>query len=111
MDASKIIDAIDKVLYAITIVGLVIMIVLIGFKIVGHSPTILDLLIGLQLLILGVLLTCCGHFLVFKGRTEEFMKNYMRQFGLLAADFKASQTELRKMQIHIAEIKRKLSKR
>ena len=111
MDQQDILEFIGKTSYFLSIVGLAIVIGLVWYKITGHSPTLLDLVVGLQIATVIALFGCCSHFSEFKGKTEEFMSEYKQKFGLLATDFKALQVDVRKIQTDVSEIKRILSKR
>lgn len=111
MDQQDVLELVGKFSYIISVVGLIVVIALIWYKITGHSPTLLDLVVGLQIATVIVLFGCCSHFSEFKGKTEEFMSEYKQKFGLLAMDFKALQAAVRKMQSDISEIKRIVSRK
>ncbi|HLD96977.1 MAG TPA: hypothetical protein VI934_01390 [Candidatus Nanoarchaeia archaeon] len=111
MDQHDVLEFIGKSSYIVAAVGLIIMIALIWYKITGHSPALLDLVVGLQIATVIALFGCCSHFSEFKGRTEEFRSGYKQKFGLLAIDFKALQADVRKMQSDISEIKRIVSEK
>ncbi len=111
MDQQDILEFIGKLSYVISVTGFIIVIALIWYKITGHSPTLLDLVVGLQIATVIALFGCCSHFSEFKGKTEEFMPEYKQKFGLLAMDFKALQVDVRKMQSDISEIKRIVSRK
>ena len=110
MDQQDILEFIGKFSYAISVIGLIVVIALVWYKITGHSPTLLDLVVGLQIATIVAMFGCCSLFSEFKGRTEEFMSGYNQKFGLLATDFKAFQADVRKLQTDVSEIRRILGK-
>lgn len=111
MDQHDILEVIGKFSYIISITALIIMIALVWYKITGHSPTLLDLVVGLQIATFVAMFGCCLHFSEFKGKTEEFMSQHTQKFGLLATDFKALQADVRNIKIDISEIRRGFDKR
>ena len=107
MDQQDFIDITGKIIYALSISGLIIAVGLVWYKITGHSPTAIDLVLVLQ----GATFTGLVGLAYRQGKLEGKMDEFNQKFGLLATDFKASQTEFRKMQSDIAEIKRIVSKK
>ena len=107
MDQQDVIEITGKVSYTIAILGLIIAIGLVWYKITGHSPTALDLVLVFQ----GATFTGLVGLAYRQGKLEGKMDEFNQKFGLLATDFKASQIEFRKMHSDIAEIKRILSKK
>ena len=107
MDAQGIMEFAGKVSYAFAIITGIIVTALIWYKITGHSPDALDVVLVFQ----GVTMATLFGLAYRQGKLEEKMDEFNRKFGLLATDFKASQIEFRKMQSDISEIKRIVSKR
>ena len=83
-----------RVSYGLTIIVLLVIISALIYKVTGHSPAALDLVIGLQIATLAALFTCCMRFSEFKGRTEEFMKNTRQEFVTAGAQMKRVQSDL-----------------
>lgn len=104
-------EAIYWIIYGITIVSCLVVIAGLLLKLTNHSPTTLDVVLILQGANLAILAGLGYRFSEFKGKVEEWMAGHERKFGALATDFKASQTENRKMQADLTEIKQFITKR
>ena len=111
----------DEAFYWIPI-GLAIMAIgLLLYKLTGHSPSTLDVILVFQ----GVTMAALFGMAYRQGKLEEKMDEFNGKFSLLAIDFKVSQGEVRSLQsdfklmraefkmipADIAEIKRLVGKR
>ncbi len=94
MDAQDIMEFAGKFSYAFAIIVGIIMIALIWYKITGHSPEALDLVLVFQ----GVTMATIFGMAYRQGKLEEKMDEFNKKFGLLATDFKALQGEVRNLQ-------------
>lgn len=111
MDAQDIMEFAGKASYAFAIIAGIIVTALIWYKITGHSPTALDLVMALQVATIGIVAGLGYKFAEFKGKMEEWTRGHEQKFAALATDFKASQIDFRKMQSDTAEIKQILTKK
>lgn len=121
MDAQDIMEFARKASYAFAIIAGIIVIALIWYKITGHSPEALDLVLVFQ----GVTMAAIFGMAYRQGKLEEKMDEFNKKFGLLATDFKALQGDVRNLQsdfklirieakavkTDISEIKRIVSKK
>lgn len=114
MDAQDVMEFAGKVSYAFAIIVGTIVIVLIWYKITGHSPDALDLVLVLQ----GASVAGLIGLAYRQGKLEGKIDEFNQKFGLLATDFKALQSDVRKMQfdiknlqVDVSEIKRIVSKK
>ena len=89
MDQQDVIEITGKIIYAISTVGLIIAIGLIWYKITGHSPTAIDLVLVFQ----GAVFAGLVGLAYRQGKLEGKMDEFNHKFGLLATDFKTSQIE------------------
>ncbi len=73
MDQQDFIDIIGKISSAVAIILLIMAIGLVWYKITGHSPTLTDLILGLQVATLTLLVGFIYHFGKFQGKAEHFI--------------------------------------
>ena len=107
MDQQDAIEIIGKIIYVISTAGLIIAVGLVWYKLTGHSPTAIDLVLVFQ----GATFAGIVGLAYRQGKVEGKIDEFNQKFGLLATDFKASQIEFRKMQSDVAEVKRIVSKK
>ena len=107
MDQQDVIEITGKIIYTISITGLIIAVGLVWYKLTGHSPTAIDLVLVFQ----GATFAGIVGLAYRQGKVEGKIDEFNQKFGLLATDFKASQIEFRKMQSDVAEVKRIVSKK
>lgn len=94
MDAQDIMEFAGKISYAFAIIVGIVLIVLIWYKITGHSPDALDVILVFQ----GVTMAAIFGMAYRQGKLEEKMDEFNKKFGLLATDFKALQGDMRNSQ-------------
>lgn len=94
MDVQDVMEFAGKFSYAFAITAGIILIVLIWYKISGHSPDTLDVILVFQ----GVSVATLFGLAYRQGKLEEKMDEFNRKFGLLATDFKALQGDVRNSQ-------------
>ena len=85
------------------LIGIILIVALID-KLVGHSPTITDLMIGLQVFTIATLFSYCVKFEGFKEKVGEFMTEYRQKVETLTADIKMVQKEVITMHYDIKEL-------
>ncbi len=102
MDQQDIIEAVGKIIYAISTAGLIIAIALVWYKITGHSPNANQIIIALESAILAAIFGFIYYFADFKGATRSDMRR-------LQEDTSSVKQLNSKMQMEFLEMKIKLS--
>lgn len=79
---------IERILYLTPVIGSAVMVILISYKITGHSPTTLDIVLGLQLTTVATMLGFLYRFGKFEGKTRIDVKYIKRDVHDLKTDVK-----------------------
>lgn len=105
----KIEELMAKIFYAISVVVGIIMIMVLVYKVLGHSPTATDIILGLQMLTITGVMSLAYNFGTFKGEVRQFMRNTEQRFLGIEATLKEIQKELKELREDSIKIKEKLN--
>ena len=118
MDQQDFIGITGKIIYAISILGVIIAIGLVWYKITGHSPNADQIIITLESTILAAVFGFIYYFADFKGATRSDIRKLQEDVTSVKQLTSKSQTEFLEMKFKlsnvekdIAQIKKFLTKR
>ena len=118
MDQQDLIEIVGKLLYAASIIVVIVLIALIWYKITGHSPTADQMIITLQSGTIAAIFGFIYYFAEFKGSTKSDIRSLQRDVFKLQQSWSdmqkeaiKSQAKISSIQDDVSEIKRILSKK
>ncbi len=98
-------NAIERILYLISIIGAAVMIILIAYKLTGHSPTTLDIVLGLQITTVATVLGFIYRFGKFEGKTRTDIGYIKRDVHDLKTDVSNLKTNVSSLKIDVSNLK------
>ncbi|MBI3036958.1 hypothetical protein HYY73_04395 [Candidatus Woesearchaeota archaeon] len=104
MDQQDILEFMGKFSHIISVIGFIVVIVLIWYKITGHSPTADQIIITFETAILAAIFGFIYYFADFKGATQSDVRKLREE----ASDIKRI---ISQMQLQLMKIEVKLSHR
>ncbi len=97
--------AIERILYILSIIGAAAMIILIAYKLTGHSPTTLDVVLGLQITTVATVLGFIYRFGKFEGKTRTDAEYIKRDVHGLKTDVSSLKTDVGSLKTDVSSLK------
>ena len=102
MDQQDILEFMGKFPYIISVIGFIIVIVLIWYKITGHSPTADQIIITFETAILAAVFGFIYYFADFKGATQSDIRKLREEASDIKRIISQMQLQLMKIEVKIS---------
>ena len=109
MDQQDLIEITGKVIYTIAILGIIIAIGLIWYKITGHSPNADQIIITLESAILAAVFGFIYYFADFKGATRSDIRRLQEDVTSVKQLTSKSQTEFLGMKFKLSNVEKDIT--
>lgn len=102
MDQQDILEFMGKFSYIISVIGFIVVIVLIWYKITGHSPTADQIIITFETAILAVIFGFIYYFADFKGATQSDVRKLREEVSDIKRTISQMQLQLMKIEVKLS---------
>ncbi|MBI2550451.1 hypothetical protein HYV83_04710 [Candidatus Woesearchaeota archaeon] len=102
MDQQDVLEFMGKFSYIISVIGFIVMIGMIWYKITGHSPTADQIIITFETAILAAIFGFIYYFADFKGATQSDVRKLREEASDIKRIISQMQLQLMKIEVKIS---------